>query len=322
MAMPKKYIPYTLPAGKVLALKVLYADRTSAHNNFKYPGPGKVVVDPLWDGGKLSCGGGLHGFIWGLGNIGISMYDVEIKLVFQVHEVTDYVDLIDKIKYPSALVVEEFEEITKALDFINKFKPIPLPHQHSGKSPVILLQNSLSESIKLNDTLSTASIQESLSHSIQVSENSFSIQKAMDNSIQTSARKSKQIAGNHSIQIGKESAIQTAGDFSFQRANNFSKCKIGSYSVQRLGEKSIFSAGINSYVLLTVRTKNKRKVEKMFFVDGKKIKEHTWYGFYYESQKLREVSAEGIFITPENKFKAFIEKIMASLQNLPSTLGF
>jgi len=50
---------------RVLVLRTVSADMTS-RDRFRYPESGFVEA-PDWDGGKDVCGGGLHGFLWGVG---------------------------------------------------------------------------------------------------------------------------------------------------------------------------------------------------------------------------------------------------------------
>lgn len=314
---------YTLPEDHVLALKILNADRTSNHNNFQYPELGGSVTDPFWDN-KPSCGGGLHGYAWGLGDITASHYIPTKDMVFQIHEVKDFLSLGDKIKYPAARVVAEFSQITDALDFINQYKPETLPVVFMGIRTVVNLQNNFLEKNQINSDPIFPSIQEGLSYSIQTSQSSLSSQLASHSSIQVGDQRSKQVSGFNSIQVADFDSVQIAGDFSFQKSGNYSKCKIGASSVQRLGFGSIFSAGLNSYVILTVhyqlffiRTKIQ---EKIFFVDGKKIKADTWYKFDKNSNKLREVDQDGKFLP--SKFSRFWNTVLERLANLPSTLGF
>ena len=62
---------------KILVLRTCDKNMKS-YNNFVYPAEGWVEA-PDWDGGKDCCGGGLHGFKWGVGNGSLANWDARAK---------------------------------------------------------------------------------------------------------------------------------------------------------------------------------------------------------------------------------------------------
>ena len=81
-------------ADKILVLRTCGKDMKS-HGGFIYP-TGGYVEAPDWDGGKDCCGGGLHGFKWGVGDGQLANWDADAKwLVIAV----DHDVLIDVTQY-------------------------------------------------------------------------------------------------------------------------------------------------------------------------------------------------------------------------------
>ena len=64
-------------SNRVLVLRTVAADMRS-YNDFQYPESGFVEA-PDWDGGKDVCGGGLHGFLWGVGKGGLADWSESAK---------------------------------------------------------------------------------------------------------------------------------------------------------------------------------------------------------------------------------------------------
>ena len=64
-------------ADKILVLRTCGKDMKS-HGGFIYP-TGGYVEAPDWDGGKDCCGGGLHGFKWGVGDGQLANWDADAK---------------------------------------------------------------------------------------------------------------------------------------------------------------------------------------------------------------------------------------------------
>jgi len=86
---------------KTYALKVVNPDMTT-YRGFKWEGVGGTTTAPDWRADKL-CGGGLHGWLNGVGDTrssGISVGEGVIWLVLEVHG--DHIDLGGKIKFQSA----------------------------------------------------------------------------------------------------------------------------------------------------------------------------------------------------------------------------
>jgi len=89
-------------AGKVLVLRTCNLDMTS-YGGFTYPTSG-LVSAPDWSP-QPTCGGGLHGLLWGCGNG--SLLRSEQNAVWMVLEVdaSTLVDLDGKVKFPFGDVV-------------------------------------------------------------------------------------------------------------------------------------------------------------------------------------------------------------------------
>ena len=107
MDKPKPTIREALiAAGEiVLVLRCVHADMTS-RNGFRWPELGEVSA-PDWAPTK-ECGQGLHGWLWGAGNLaGTCDYwsgETTRWLVVEVPR-ADLVDLDGKVKYPRGVVV-------------------------------------------------------------------------------------------------------------------------------------------------------------------------------------------------------------------------
>lgn len=207
---------YILPDNRVLALKILHADGKSAHNDFQYPGVGETVTAPDWMP-TYDCGHGLHGYLWGRGDISVSLYKPGEVQLFQVHEVNLYVALRDKIKYPSALVVAEFDSIIDALKFIDDYTPQEFRNT-TDQVVEVMEYNSKEYGYKTVQDSERAAIQIGGTNSVQRSTENLSLQHAMHNSIQTTINRSFQNAGWKSVQIGEDRVKQITSDLSVQRA--------------------------------------------------------------------------------------------------------
>jgi len=104
-ARKPKPAPYVVQRGHVLVLRCCRPDGTS-HGGFRWPKSGPVHADDWFP--KPVCGGGLHGWLWGAGDVGASggvhaMPDA-IWLVLSVAE-KSIVYLGGKVKFPRAAVI-------------------------------------------------------------------------------------------------------------------------------------------------------------------------------------------------------------------------
>ena len=311
---------YSLPEGKVLALKILNANGKSAHNDFQYPGVGRTVSAPDWRP-NFDCGHGLHGYLWGHGDIQVSLYKPGKVQLYQVHEVNLYVALNGKIKYPSALVVAEFDAIIDALNFIEYHTPEKFKNADDKVVEVIETTNYY----KCIQESERPAIQIGKRNAIQVSTEDMSMQNALYNSIQVTRRSSYQNAGFTSVQIGDDNvkqvtlsssiqraqcsavqlggdnciqdsnhnSIQTAGDNSIQRSGSKSRISAGVESIQYAGINSMCKAGVDSQIFIKYQDKNGFTKFSHGFVDGNKIKADTWYKVEEKTGKFYEVDYEG-----------------------------
>jgi hypothetical protein len=327
---------YSLPEGKVLALKVLYPNRQSYHNKFQYPEVGQTVSAPDWDATK-ECGHGLHGYLWGEGDIAISLYQPGEILLYQIHEVGEHISLPGKIKYPSALVVKEFDSIIDALSFLEIYTPANRGDDYVDNKVVEVMDTDEPSQIQYshNHTIQKAgrsSIQKADENTSLQSSKNLSIQIARDYSHQTSewdsiqvvGDKSKQFSGDYSIQkadsnsvqqgggeciqLALNKAIQAAGDYAIQRSGSDSRLSAGKYSIQRAGYRSMCQAGLNSHIFIYYYSKSGGVELAYAFVDGKKIKEYTWYKVEDKTGKFYEVDYEGKRNSPSWKTK-FLERL-------------
>lgn len=88
----------------VLVTRFCQEDMTSSYDpDFKWPKEGPASCDD-WDP-TPRCGGGLHGWLWGKGDIQAWGYThTDVMLVVEVLK-TDIVDLGNKVKFPKGTVV-------------------------------------------------------------------------------------------------------------------------------------------------------------------------------------------------------------------------
>ena len=336
---------YSLPEGKVLALKILYANGQSYHNKFQYPGVGHTVSAPDWMPSE-DCGQGLHGYLWGHGDITVSLYNPGELLLYQVHEVGEYISLTGKIKYPSALVVEEFDSIIDALNFIEYHTPEKFRSDDDKVLEIIdnsksyrCIQDSQRPSIQLGNinaiqvSEEDSSMQSANAYSIQITRNlgyqragSRSMQVGVDNvkqfaytsSIQRASYRATQTSKDNCIQEAGNYSLQTAGDSSIQKSGARSRLSAGVNSIQYAAEGSMCRAGLDSHIFIQYQCKLRLKKFAHGFVDGKKLKANTWYKVEHITGKFYEVDHEG------NRLPSLLStwkaKILNRLSNLKELL--
>lgn len=337
---------YSLPEGKVLALKILYSNRQSAHNKFQYPEVGEIVTDPNWDSNP-ECGNGLHGYLWGHGDISVSLYMPGGDHLYQIHEVGEHVCLRDKIKYPSALVVAEFSSIVDALEFLEKYTPESYADGNNPRKVLDIMEEKEYSWMKGSpvQTTDNHTIQKGGMCAIQRSTEDLALQKAGASSIQITRNSSYQSAGYSSLQVGGDrvtqksfqdsiqnagynatqigggeciqnalsNATQTAGEFSIQNSSTDSRLSAGEYSIQRAGYRSMCKAGLNSHIFIAYPTSGPLSYAHAF-VDGKIIKADTWYKVEDKTGKFYEVDPAGKRVTPTWKTRLWSR--LANLINL------
>ena len=103
MTTPKsKTRPPRLRAETVLILRTCAADMT-AHGGFKWPRRGPVSA-PDWDPAPV-CGHGLHGFLWGGGDVSLASSASDAIWLVVRAVAQDVVDLGSKVKFPRGVVV-------------------------------------------------------------------------------------------------------------------------------------------------------------------------------------------------------------------------
>ena len=86
--------------GRALILRTCNADMTS-YEGFKWPESGHVEA-PDWEATD-DCRNGLHGFLWGEGNSALADWSPAARWI--VAEVSEWIDLNGKVKFPSANVI-------------------------------------------------------------------------------------------------------------------------------------------------------------------------------------------------------------------------
>jgi len=91
--------PAPLPQ-KAYMLRTCAADGTS-HGGFRWPKEGPVSC-PDWDP-KPECGHGLHGLLWGGGNL--SLLSNADDAIWQIVEIEEWVEIDRKVKVPRGAVV-------------------------------------------------------------------------------------------------------------------------------------------------------------------------------------------------------------------------
>jgi len=85
---------------KAYMLRTCAADGTS-HGGFRWPKEGAVSC-PDWDP-KPECGNGLHGLLWGGGNL--SLLSNADDAIWQIVEIEEWVEIGQKVKVPRGVVV-------------------------------------------------------------------------------------------------------------------------------------------------------------------------------------------------------------------------
>src|SRR4051812_17335622 len=94
-------------AGRVLVLRTCSADlkaQASQANGFQYPESGPVEA-PDWAPTK-ACGAGLHGLLWGIGDLGLLSADHDAKyMLLSVDPADGLIELDNKVKFRRGNVV-------------------------------------------------------------------------------------------------------------------------------------------------------------------------------------------------------------------------
>ena len=98
----KKSKDYTVPAGKVLVLRTCAGDLTG-YGGFQWPSSG-LIAAPDWKK-TASCGNGLHGLLWGSGNVGYLNLDQSAKWLVVEVDANSIVEIDRKVKFPSGVVI-------------------------------------------------------------------------------------------------------------------------------------------------------------------------------------------------------------------------
>jgi hypothetical protein len=92
-----------VPTEKVLVLRSCWSDMTSSHD-FTWPASGPVEC-PDWSP-TPTCGNGLHGLLWAVGDYGLThSHDAQAKWLVVEVDAAEVVDLGDKVKFPRGVVV-------------------------------------------------------------------------------------------------------------------------------------------------------------------------------------------------------------------------
>ena len=107
----------TEPKKTVLVLRTCNADGTS-HGGFRWPlDVGAAVEAPDWRD-DTTCGGGLHGWLWGSGNWKLKSKDANrVWMVLAVDELSIR-DLDGKVKFPRCTVAYISNDWASAMGFI------------------------------------------------------------------------------------------------------------------------------------------------------------------------------------------------------------
>ena len=161
---------------KVLVLRTTTKEgksHDSRANGFTYPDKGFVKA-PDWDG-KPSCGGGLHGLLWGHGDFSIPADDVLFKLIEVDDSPDNLVEFDGKCKFREGEVVftGTQEDIIKAIK----------SHPNYPKDNI-------------------------LNFDIQITTDNNKIMQSGNESTQTAGKGSTQTAGNESTQTAGVNSIQ------------------------------------------------------------------------------------------------------------------
>jgi len=87
----------------ILVVRTCNADMTSHYGKFRWPESGPVEA-PDWDP-TPTCGGGLHGLAWGVGDGSLLDWSAEARWLLVEVAAADVVELDGNIKFPRGVVV-------------------------------------------------------------------------------------------------------------------------------------------------------------------------------------------------------------------------
>jgi len=200
-------ITMKLKKSEVLVLRTCKDDMTS-YNGFKWPREGYVEA-PDWQD-DYKCGHGLHGLLWGEGDISYLNLLAKNWLIVKVDTTKGFChgkdDMINKCKFRCGYVVYCGDRYG-AIKLIQKYAPA----------------NSI-----IN----------------------FAVQTAGDCSTQTAGNESTQTAGDWSTQTAGDCSTQTAGYRSTQTAGYRSAQTAGDCSTQTAGDKSMQRGGLQTVQII------------------------------------------------------------------------
>src|SRR3990167_7467531 len=118
---------------KTYILKCIKSDYTS-HTGFAYPRDvGATVAAPDWDSSPV-CGGGIHGWLHGVGNTGSCSYINDKGVIWLVLIAdTPVIDLGGKVKVPSATIAH-IGDMHSAVAFLLAHDPLSVGQPVIGAS--------------------------------------------------------------------------------------------------------------------------------------------------------------------------------------------
>ena len=101
--MSEQATPYTLPAGRALMLRTCDAKMTAQHRGFVWPASGPVECDD-WNP-RAECGNGLHGLLWGAGDVSMLSSADDAKWLVVDVAADEIVTIGAKIKVSRGVVI-------------------------------------------------------------------------------------------------------------------------------------------------------------------------------------------------------------------------
>ena len=231
----------TLAANEVLVLRKCQADYTS-HNGFKYPEVGSVEA-PDWDA-TPSCGGGLHGLLWGVGSFDIREYGALYQLIL-VNTDNGLMDLEDKVKFRKGYVLISTDNQPRISELLLRYAPSEL---HGRINFTIITQGDRSTATQGYRSTATQGDRSTVTQerSSTATQGDDSTATQGDGSTATQGNRSTATQGDGSTATQGYRSTATQGHGSTARQGNWSKVTQGNDSTATQGDGSTATQGDGS----------------------------------------------------------------------------
>jgi len=212
-----------------LAIRTCNQDGSS-YGGFKWSlEVGAKVSAPDWDPNP-GCGGGLHGLLWGTGDVSL-LNHLEPDKIWMVVEVEEYVDLEGKIKFPEC-TIRYIGDRDGAVEMIQKNAPseflVHFARKTVGDDQTVTVGNRGTATAGENGTAIAGN---------------FGVATAGSHGTATAGRFGTATAGHRGVTTAGDSGTATAGDGGKATAGDSGTATAGDFGAASAGYRGVATAG-------------------------------------------------------------------------------